>query len=127
MSALLTRGTIVAGQDYSLTPVADQKDEPELLAELLQPWQGREAEATRIFLPEDLPTDGSQPAEDKAIIYGFTTSHQRNVHCLNMTFTAFWDLFRKLSERQVIMTNLCDLWGTGTLVENRGNGAQQNG
>jgi transposase len=78
MSALLTRGTIVAGQDYYLTPLADQKDEPGLLAELLQPWQGREAEVMRIFLPEDLPTDGSQPAADKAIAYGFTTSRQRN-------------------------------------------------
>lgn len=78
MSALLTRGTIVAGQDYYLTPLADQKDEPELLAELLEPWQGQEAKAARIFLPEDLPTDGSQPAEDKAIAYGFTTSRSRS-------------------------------------------------
>lgn len=77
MSALLTRGTIVAGQDYYLTPLADQKDEPGLLAALLQPWQGREAEAMRIFLPEDLPADGSQPAADKALAYGFTTSRQR--------------------------------------------------
>ena len=52
MSALLTRGTIVAGQDYYLTPLADQKDEPDLLPALLAPWQGREAEATRIFLPD---------------------------------------------------------------------------
>lgn len=79
MSALLTRGTIVAGQDYYLTPLADQKDEPSLLPELLQPWQGREAETTPIFLPEDLPTDGSQPSADKVIAYGFTTSRQRNV------------------------------------------------
>ena len=52
MSALLTRGTIVAGQDYYLTPLADQKDEPDRLPALLAPWQGREAEATRIFLPD---------------------------------------------------------------------------
>lgn len=78
MSALLTRGTIVAGQDYYLTPLADQKDEPDLLAALLAPWQGREAEATRIFLPDDLPVDGSQPDPDKALAYGFTVSRQRS-------------------------------------------------
>jgi len=78
MSALLTRGTIVAGQDDYLTPLADQKDEPDLLPALLAPWQGREAEATRIFLPDDLPVDGSQPDPDKAIAYGFTVSRQRS-------------------------------------------------
>ena len=78
MSALTTRGTIVAGQDYYLTPLADQKDEPDLLPALLQPWHGREAEAMRIFLPEDLPVDGSQPDPDKAIAYGFTVSRQRS-------------------------------------------------
>ncbi len=78
MSALLTRGTIVAGQDHYLTPLADQKDEPELLSALLQPWYGREAEATRIFLDEDIPTDGSQPDPDKAIAYGFRVSRERS-------------------------------------------------
>jgi len=78
MSALATRGTIVAGQDYYLTPLADQKDEPDLLSALLQPWHGREAEATRIFLPEDLAVDGSQPDPDQAIAYGFTVSRQRS-------------------------------------------------
>lgn len=37
LSALTTRATIVAGEDYYLTPLADQKDEPDLLAGLLQP------------------------------------------------------------------------------------------
>ena len=78
MSALLTRGTIVAGQDYYLTPLADQKDEPDLLPALLAPWQGREAEATRIFLPDALPVDGSPPDPDKALAYGFTVSRQRS-------------------------------------------------
>lgn len=78
MSALATRGTIVAGQDYYLTPLADQKDEPDLLSALLQPWHGREAEATRIFLPEDLAVAGSQPDPDQAIAYGFTVSRQRS-------------------------------------------------
>ncbi len=78
MSALTSRGTMVAGQDYYLTPLADQKDEPDLLTTLLQPWRGREAEATPIFLPEDLPVDGNQPDPDKVIAYGFTVSRQRS-------------------------------------------------
>ena len=78
MSALTTRGTIVAGQDYYLTPLADQKDEPDLLPTYSRSWHGREAEAARIFLPEDLPGAGSQPDTDKAIAYGFTVSRQRS-------------------------------------------------
>ena len=69
MSALDTRATIVRGQDHYLTPLADLKDEPGLLAELLRPWQGREAEATRIFLPEDRPTDGSEPDPKHCLLY----------------------------------------------------------
>lgn len=68
MSGQKTRGTIVAGQDYYLTPLADQKDEPELLAGLLKPWQGREDEATRIFLPEDMPTDGQPPTQTRRLL-----------------------------------------------------------
>ncbi|RIK27451.1 MAG: transposase [Chloroflexi bacterium] len=71
MSALTTRGTIVAGQDHYLTPLAAQPEEADLLAELLAPWPGREEEATRIFLPQDIPTDGSDPDPAKAIAYGF--------------------------------------------------------
>lgn len=83
MSALLTRGTIVAGQDYYLTPLADQKDEPDLLSALLQPWQGREAEATRIFLPQDMPTDDP----DKAIACGFELTRQRSALVAGQTVT----------------------------------------
>jgi transposase len=78
MSALTTRATIVVGKDYYLTPLAEQKDEPDLLPALLLPWHGREAEATRIFLPEDLPADGSQPDPGKAIGYGFSVSRERS-------------------------------------------------
>ena len=77
MSALDTRATIVRGQDHYLTPLADLKDEPGLLAELLRPWQGREAEATRIFLPEDRPTDGSEPDPKQALACGFEVSRPR--------------------------------------------------
>ena len=78
-SALATRGTIVAGHDHYLTPLADQKDDPELLARLLQPWQGRTEEATRIYLPQDIPTDGSAPDPKKAIAYGFEVSREQSV------------------------------------------------
>ncbi len=87
MSALTTRGTIVAGQDYYLTPLAEQKDEPELLAELLQPWQGREAEATRIFLPADMLTDGQAPDPAKAIAYGFEVTRQQSALVSGRTVT----------------------------------------
>ena len=87
MSGLKTRGTIVAGQDYYLTPLADQKDEPELLAELLKPWQGREGEATCIFLPEDMLAEGQLPDPDKAIAVGFETTRQRSTESGGQTVT----------------------------------------
>lgn len=77
MSALPSRGTMAAGQDYYLTPLADQKDDPDLLAELVAPWQGREAEATLIFLPEDMPQDGQEPDPAQAIASGFEVTRQQ--------------------------------------------------
>jgi transposase len=74
MSALETRATIVDGKDYYLTPLAHLKDEPDLLDELLKPWQGREEEASLIFLPEDMPNDGSEPDPELAIARGFEVS-----------------------------------------------------
>jgi transposase len=78
MSALATRATIVAGQDHYLMPLADLKDEPTLLVELLDAWQGRAAEATRIFLPEDIPTDGRDADPKQALAYGFEVSRPRS-------------------------------------------------
>jgi transposase len=78
MSALRTRATIAAGHDYYLTPLADQKDAAELLAELIAPWQGREEEATRIFLPEDMPADDRKPDPKLAIAHGFESQRQRS-------------------------------------------------
>lgn len=101
MSALATRGTIVAGQDYYLMPLADQKDEPDLLSALLQPWHGREAEATPIFLPEDLAVDGSQPDPDQAIAYGFTVSRQRSTQVSGQEVT--WE------ERLLVVRSLSHL------------------
>ncbi len=42
------------------------------LVEPGQEWVGKHR-----VLPDELPTDGSRPAEDKAIAYGFITSRPR--------------------------------------------------
>ncbi|MBC8497257.1 MAG: IS1634 family transposase [Chloroflexi bacterium] len=67
MSALHTRATMVAGDDFYLTPLAHLKDEPGLLEELLTPWVEREDEMEHIFLPED----GQDPDLELAIGHGF--------------------------------------------------------
>jgi len=74
MSAVGIRGEIVRGEDYYLTPLAWLKDEPELLDKLLKEWREKAEEAINIFLPEDIPADGSQPDPDLAIAYGFEVS-----------------------------------------------------
>jgi len=71
MSALVTRATMVAGGDSYLTPLADQKDAPELLDQLLEDWLDRKAEATLIFRAEDRPDDGRGPDPKLAIASGF--------------------------------------------------------
>lgn len=71
MSALLTRATIVAGGDCYLAPLADRKDEPELLSSELEAWLEEGAKAELIFLPEDRPEDGSEPDPNLAIGCGF--------------------------------------------------------
>ena len=75
MSALNTRATIVAGDDFYLTPLAHLKDEPELLEELLVPWAEREDEMERIFLPEE----GQDPDPELAIGHGFEDSRIQRV------------------------------------------------
>ena len=87
MSALGTRAVIVDGKDYYLTPLAYLKAEPELLDELLKPWQGREEEATRIFLPEDMPSDGREPNPELAIAYGFEVNRSRTAVVAEKTVT----------------------------------------
>lgn len=85
MSAIDTRGEIVGGGDYYLTPLAWLKDEPELLDELLKDWQAGEEEATNIFLPQDIPGDGSEPDPKLAIAYGFEVSRSRESVVNNKT------------------------------------------
>jgi transposase len=108
MSALATRATIVAGQDHYLTPLADLKDEPGLLTELLKPWQGREAEATRIFLPEDIPADGREADPKQALAYGFEVSRPRQATVKGRTIT--WEerllVIRSFSYVQTMQASL---------------------
>jgi len=77
MSAMRARGEIVAGGDIYLTPLAWLKDEPGLLDEQLKGWQEKKGTATNIFLPQDMPEDGSEPAPELAVAYGFETSRSR--------------------------------------------------
>lgn len=76
MSALQTRATIAAGDDYYLSPLAHLKAEPGLLAELLAPWRGREAEMERVCLPEELSAAGEEPDAALAIAWGFEVNRQ---------------------------------------------------
>jgi len=77
MSASGTRGEIVVGGDYYLTPLAWLKDEPALLDDLLGEWQQQEEAKTNIFLPQDMPEDGSEPDPELAIAYGFEVSRSQ--------------------------------------------------
>ena len=77
MSALKTRATIVAGDDFYLTPLAHLKDEPGLLEGLLAGWIDREDEMELIFLPEDLPEDGQAPDPALALARGFEVTRTR--------------------------------------------------
>ena len=108
MSALATRATIVAGQDHYLTPLADLKDEPGLLTELLEPWQGREAKATRIFLPKDIPADGREADLKQALAYGFEVSRPRQATVKGRTIT--WEerllVIRSFSYVQTMQASL---------------------
>jgi transposase len=89
MSALLTRGAIVAGQDRYLVPLADKKDEPLLLSHLLAAWLGQGAETVPVFLTEEMPTDGSTPDPHLAIARGFEVTRPRTVMVEGVEIT--WD------------------------------------
>ncbi|MBN1935451.1 MAG: transposase [Anaerolineae bacterium] len=108
MSASETRAVIVQGGDYYLSPLAFLKAEPSLLDDLLQPWQGREEEATRIFLPEDIPSDGCAPDPDLAIAYGFEVSRPRTAIVAGKTvnWTERLLVIRSLSYQETIQDGL---------------------
>lgn len=74
MSAFATRAAIQAGNDFYLVPLADKKDEPKLLKELLTKWLEEGAVSTPIFLPEELPSDGSEPDPALSIAHAFEVS-----------------------------------------------------
>jgi len=77
MSAQQTLATIVAGQDHYLTPLNETQEETAQLNELLAPWRDREGDATRVYLPEDVPTDGSALDPKLAIAHGFESERER--------------------------------------------------
>ena len=78
MGALSTLATIVAGHDHYLTPLTEQQEEAVQLAELIAPWQGREKEAMRVYLPENMPFDGTLPDPEVAIAHGFESERERS-------------------------------------------------
>ena len=68
MSAIAMRATVVEGQDYYLTPLAPEKAETGLLDEILEPWYGREEEASRIYLAADHPPTVATPIPRKQLL-----------------------------------------------------------
>lgn len=77
MSAIKSRTAIVAGNDDYLTPLPDEKSEPELLDQLLVEFQAGEAALIPVFLPQDLPDDGREPDPALAIAEGFEVSRSQ--------------------------------------------------
>lgn len=77
MSAFGTRAVIVAGNDSYLTPLPHEKSEPGLLDELLSEFRASGELARPIFLPEDLPEDGTGPDREAAIAWGFETQRRQ--------------------------------------------------
>ena len=79
MSAIGTRGEIVGGQDYYLTPLAWLKDEPELLAQLLKAWRAEEQEATHIFLPEAFRPMAAPRTQPGRLLMGLKSADLRPI------------------------------------------------
>jgi transposase len=75
MSALETRGTMAAGHDYYLTPLANIGEVPTLLAEWLQPVWDEQQALTAVFLPEE----GPAPDPELAIAHGFVVNRRQQV------------------------------------------------
>ena len=78
MSAMSTRLAMVAGKDYYLTPLPHEKSEPALLDALLVQFKANQEKLTAIFLPLDVPDDGSDPDSKLAIAEGFEVSRMHS-------------------------------------------------
>ena len=78
MSAISTRAAIVAGNDYYLTPLPHEKSEPALLDALLVQFKANQEKLTAVFLPDDVPDDGSDPDPKLAIAEGFEVSRNHS-------------------------------------------------
>lgn len=90
MGALETRATIQDGDDYYLVPLAMVGETPELLNSLLERRDVGAVAATRIYLPDDLPSDPEQaPDPALAIAQGFeiTIPRTATVHGKTVTWT----------------------------------------
>ena len=108
MSALATRAAIASRGDHYLTPLAHQKDEPDLLPELLAEWVDRQDEMSLIFLEADLPSDGQQPDESLAIARGFATKRQQTVMLkgAEVTWTERLLVVRSFSYQETMVAGL---------------------
>jgi transposase len=129
MSPLGSRGEVVGGGDYYLTPLAWLKDEPELLDKLLKAWQLKAEAATDLFLPQDLPPDGSAPDPKLAIAYGFEVSREREsvvnkrtivwterllvIRSHSYTQAGLADLRRRLDQAEAALRNLTPVRARG--------------
>jgi hypothetical protein len=129
MSPLGSRGEVVGGGDYYLTPLAWLKDEPELLDKLLTAWQAQGEAATDLFLPQDLPSDGSAPDPKLAIAYGFEVSREREsvvnkrtivwqerllvIRSHSYTQAGLADLRRRLDQAEAALRNLTPVRARG--------------
>jgi transposase len=111
MSALKTRATIVAGDDFYLTPLAHLKDEPGLLEGLLAGWIGREDEMELIFLPEDLPEDGQAPDPALALARGFEVTRAQKAKIVGQ--------FVQWQERLLVVRSFQYTQSTQTLLHRR--------
>jgi len=78
MGALETRGTIVDGGDFYLSPLAMTGNIPDLLDEQLDEVMAGEIEPAHIFQPEDLPTDSAEsPDPELSIARGFEIEREQ--------------------------------------------------
>ena len=70
MSAQETRGAIHDGGDLYLSPLAYIGEVPKLLSKAVERWRSGKEEATYIYWPEDMPSDGTEPDPQNGNRYG---------------------------------------------------------